>query len=686
MTEKEIPRRKRTLLLAEAHSEQMLARIRFTFASVCAGFSLYLFGMNKITFTICAVQLAMLIFVCLYNGTFLFESKKYPLPRYVAFISSFLDVSVVTGFIWTFHQANLSEQWIHGIFFPVYFIVVGFTALHNQEMLSVFTGVLSGAMYFALQSLILAPARGISFVQEPQYTAGVLLLLVASLVSAMISRNNVQSINKIAVTEGRVSTMGTMLPMMLFRVDKRGKILWTKAMSGSKFNLSSDQLIDRNIRELFEDTNSFRVGTGPVQGTYKTKQFTDDTMYVDVLIKPEEGKNGVFQGTLIDVTDRQLAIAQREEMEQRLFQYKKMESLGTLASGMAHDFNNILQTVTDIIGRVMRETKEENTKLQMNLVTQTLSDAHFLVSELLALGRKKPLNYSPVNVSRLLREIAPWFGSQIGESYEIVLNLPDDDLWIHADVNYLKRIFQNLFGNARDAMPQGGIISIEAFLMRTESEDRTVVIRFSDTGVGIPENIAEKIFDPFFTTKKKGKGTGLGLALVRRIVSLHKGIVLLEKTGHQGTTFRIEIPECSQTGYEVDTKAILVRRVTTTILVLDDDPKMCSILTFFLTELSYKAFQASTMEDGLRILRENIEECRVLIMDWKIGDSNPHEIITRFRDLKPDLIVIVVSGYQPHQKSMKAMNIARWLTKPYDKNRLDLEIQKTLYMADHPRK
>jgi signal transduction histidine kinase/ActR/RegA family two-component response regulator len=681
MEEKEIPKGNISLLLAEAQSEKLLARIRFTFASICAFFSLYFFAVNKIDFGTCAIQIGLLIFICLYNGMFLFEAQRRPLPRCVAFLSSFFDVCVITIFIWTFYASGLSAQWIHFAFFPAYFIVIGFTALHNQEALSFFTGIFSVVAYTVLCFIVLLPSdygirNWLLF-----YMPGLVALLIAALISSLISRNNQRSIERITASEGKFSNVGTSLPLMLFKIDKKGKMLWAKTLSNSQFGGSTEKMIGYNIQDFFKDTDVFSLDDLPVQGTFQVKNFIGDMKYVDLVIRADREKSSVYEGSMVDVTDRELAISQREEMEERLFQYKKMESLGTLASGMAHDFNNILQTVTEITDRVKSETAEQPTKRNMELVSETLTDARFLISELLALGRKKPLNYNPINIAQFIREVVPVFSEQIGDLYDVAMNIHEDHLWIQADADYLKRIFQNLFGNARDAMPQGGIITIESFLSDNEGGDRTIVVRFSDTGIGIPKTIAEKIFDPFYTTKKKGKGTGLGLAFVRRIVSLHKGIVFVEKSDSQGTTFRIEIPEGSESSCDVDTKGVLFNRVSTTVLVLDDDPKMCNILDFFLTELSYKTLQASTMEEGLRVLKENLDDCTVLIMDWKLGEKNPHEVITRFRELKPELIIIVVSGYQPLLKSIKKMNIFRWLTKPYDKNRLDLEIQKALYIA-----
>lgn len=674
--------RKLSIIVAEARSEKLLARVRFAVAFICAIFSLYLFAIHKISFAICSIQIGFLLFVCVYSGIFILETKKSSLQQYIAFLSSFFDVLIVSIFIWTFYLAGLPPQWIHLNFFPAYFIVIGFTALHNKETLSLFTGFLSVFLYCMLYILFFLPNNAQAENHLIMYTPGLVILSLSALLSALVSHNNLRLVKRIIDSEVRFDNLSNTIPLILFKIDKNGKFLWINSTSNDKSGFVYSKMIGRNIKDFIDDTEYFKFDGLPVKGTFKVKDINDKIDYVDCVIQADDENinSNELEGIMVDVTDREKAISQREEMEERLFQYKKMESLGTLASGMAHDFNNILQTVNDITDRVGDETSESQTRHGMELISDTLTDARFLISELLALGRKKPLNYYPLNIAHFLRDSVTLFRKQLGDLYEIKLDIRDESLCILGDTDYLKRVWQNIIGNAKDAMPEGGTIFIECFLMENDENDKSVVIRISDTGIGVPKSIIEKIFDPFFTTKKKGKGTGLGLALVRRIITLHKGHVFIEKADSNGTSFRIEIPECSKEPGDIDTKSVLINRLPTSLIVLDDDPKMRKILNFFLADLSYKTYEAATMEEGIKALKDHIKECKILLMDWKLGEKDPHQVITNFRKVKPDLIIIVVSGYQPRPKSIKQMRIFRWITKPYDKNRLDLEIQKALYL------
>jgi two-component system cell cycle sensor histidine kinase/response regulator CckA len=250
---------------------------------------------------------------------------------------------------------------------------------------------------------------------------------------------------------------------------------------------------------------------------------------------------------------------------------------------------------------------------------------------------------------------------------------------INGDFDYLKRVFQNLYGNSKDAMPNGGTITVECFSERKEGNVGTVVIRFTDTGTGIPAEIMGKIFDPFFTTKKPGKGTGLGLALVQRIVSLHNGRVTVERTDTTGTTFRIEIPEIEAYEPGEDTRWILNNRIAARLLLLDDDQKIRDVLKFFLKEFGYQICEATDIDTGVAELKKH-PDTGVVIMDWKLGSEDPHHAIQVLREARKNLTVIVVSGYPPVQKSIDEMKIFKWFTKPYDKNQLDIEIQRALHV------
>jgi PAS domain S-box-containing protein len=571
--------------------------------------------------------------------------------------------------------------------FGVYFIAIIFTALHNKLSLSIFSGVMSSLCYsvYFIFSYLQKPGPSEAWVFD--LGIRVLLLLIVAAVAGIISRKNFMTINKVINSELRYQNLVHRLPEMLFTLDERGRFLWANQTAFAILGLPAKVIPNRSIYDFMIKPELLKLDKSEFKGMIQIRDFNGVNKYIDCFIQPlvENDKPLIFEGIMSDVSERELALAQREEMVSRLYQYQKMESLGTLASGMAHDFNNILQTVSDITTLVEKDTLEGETRKRMEVISETLVEAKLLISELLALGRKKLLDYNPIHLQKFLESIIPLYGSQLGAAFNIVLNAPQEPLWIQGDADYFKRIFQNLIGNSRDAMARGGTITIDCSVERNDGTGGMVMIRFSDTGSGIPREILDKIFDPFFTTKKLGKGTGLGLALVQRVVSLHNGRIVVEKTDKKGTTFRIEIPESEGGEVSHDTTVVLLNRRPAMVLLLDDDPKIRSILTFFMKEFKYTVCEASTLEEGMGELKKHQDECEVVIMDWKLGQDDPHHVITSLRSVKKDLIVIVVSGYPARQKSIEQMNIWKWFTKPYDKNQLDLEIQRSLFMAGRSR-
>jgi PAS domain S-box-containing protein len=683
-TQKNFLGKTQTIIMAEAQSERWISWVRLSFAGLYAIVALLSLLLNQTSLGAFLVQAVVTIILVTYSCYYIFQPSKHALRGGVfVFSLAFLDVSVITLIIGSYYIDNAGFAFITGAVYGAYFIAITFTTLHHRSSLSLFCGVLSVIGYSILYFLF---ARGMKISPEllTDFFIRVSILITVAGLGSIVSRNNSKTIKQVITSETRYHNLVHRLPEMLFTLDSNGNFLYSNIASHTILGIPAKVLIGRNIRSFLVNSDSLKLDKGGVKGTFEIYDFCRNRKFVDCVIQAvgEESGNAAFDGLMSDVTDRELAISQREEMVHRLFQFQKMESLGTLASGMAHDFNNILQTVNDITTQVDRESQEENTKSSMKLINETMADARFLISELFALGRKKPLDYRNINLLSFFGTIIPQMGNQLGPNYTVTLETANEPLWIQGDPDYLKRVFQNLIGNARDAMPEGGSVMVSYSASKREDNAGMVSIKVSDTGTGIPPELTEKIFDPFFTTKKPGKGTGLGLALVRRIIMLHNGTILVEKSGYEGTVFRIDLPKSDETELENDTKVLLLHRQYSGIILLDDDPKIREVLKIFLKEFKYPVHEASNSEEALQKMRMHQKDCDVIVMDWKLGNENPHAVIKSLRMIKKDLVVIVVSGYPPHQKSIEEMKIQKWFTKPYDKNQLDIEIQKALHRTN----
>ncbi len=686
-TQKNFIGKDQTILAAEIQSERLISMVRLAgavFFSVVAIFSLFL---GSTSLQVFGIQMAALSLVYLYSGFFLFNSGKRKLHASFVYIPVFLDIVVITIIIWSYYLNGAGVAMISSSVSGVYFIVIIFTALHHKLSLSLFCGF-SAAVGYTLLYFIFTRGEPVPASQFNDYPIRLVLLVTAAVLGGIVSRNNSRTIQKVISSEIRYHNLVHRLPEMLFTLDAHGNFIWANMASASIVGIPAKVLPGRNIRNFISQPDNFRLDANGVKGTFGITDIAGNEKFVDCIIQQvvEIDDRAAFDGIISDVTDREKAISQREEMVQRLYQYQKMESLGMLASGMAHDFNNILQTVNDLSTIILSESREDETKRRIELINETMVDARFLVSELFALGRKKPLDYRHVNLNSMMEQIVPQFSKQLGPNYFLALETPEEKLWLEGDPDHLKRIFQNLVGNARDAMPEGGTITITCEKVVRTSNEGVIHVRVTDTGTGIPQELSEKVFDPFFTTKKPGKGTGLGLALVRRIIMLHNGTISIEKSGYEGTTFLIEFPLSDEKELDSDTKALMLNRMPATVLLLDDDRKIRDVLKIFLKEFKYSVLEASDGSEALEALKENARSCNVLIMDWKLGNEDPHQVIRSLRSIRRDIIVIVVSGYPPQEKSIETMMITRWFTKPYDRNLLDIEIQRALHRVQAKRR
>jgi PAS domain S-box-containing protein len=674
-----IAKKTRWLLFEEIELDHWSLWVRIGLAMGFIILCTFIHFSERLFFNLYLVQVLAAITVVSYSVAYSIFSNKNRVKIYIVFMLIFFDVAIVTllGASATILQAPSSLLSLDS--FSAYIIVILFNGLQNKKRLPLLCGVVSLAGFIVLYKSNVYHYT--AFEGTYDFLSRAALIVSATALAMIIAHRNFFIMKKVISSEIRYQKLVHRLPEMLFTLDAKGMIIWTSRASGAILGIEAKEMPNRMLRDFLKKPETLKLDRSEFKATLQLNDTGKNGIkFVDCFIQPikEEGKEPVFEGILTDVTDREIAVFQREEMVKRLYQYQKMESLGTLAAGMAHDFNNILQTVSDIVVRASIETAETTTKKYMSTISEDLIDAKFLISELLALGRKQPLDFKPIHVQAFFASVIPQLSKQLGKGSTINAIMPDKPLWIYGDADYFKRVIQNIVDNADDAMPGGGEITIECSLQKYTGKSNMAVIRIADNGIGIPTDLLGRVFDPFFTTKKPGKGTGLGLALVQRIVTLHNGTVVIEKTDRTGTTFRIEIPEKVYEENDLDTKEILNRR-TTRVLIMDDDPKIRSILKFFLSEFKYPLCEASDIDDGVRELDKYVQECDLVIMDWNLSADDPHHVIRSLRAIKPGLIVIVVSGYPPRPESIQAMNIFKWITKPYDKNQLDLEIQKALY-------
>ncbi len=372
-----------------------------------------------------------------------------------------------------------------------------------------------------------------------------------------------------------------------------------------------------------------------------------------------EGKPVGMVGIVRDLSDIQQIEKEKETIEAQLRQASKLESIGRLAGGVAHDFNNILNVINGYAELGLLEA-EPGHPLHDKLmgILKAGRRASELTQQLLAFSRKQVIKQEAVDFNSLLRDVEKMLDRILGEHIEIKTKIEPGLLPIFADRSQLEQIVMNLAVNAHDAMPSGGKLTIEASNFNVDEitshslyglpPGKYVKIEVSDTGEGMSDQVKERIFEPFFTTKGQSKGTGLGLATVYGIVKQNNGaIIVYSELGH-GTTFKIILPAAENKKANEPQEDEWTEQPEVgsgTILLVEDDPGVRILTNTMLTNIGYRVVEADLPEKAIDMFHDIREEVDLLLTDVIMPGMNGPELAHRLREIRPDLKVLYMSGY-----------------------------------------
>lgn len=346
-----------------------------------------------------------------------------------------------------------------------------------------------------------------------------------------------------------------------------------------------------------------------------------------------------------------------KKLEEQLRHAQKMEALGTLTGGISHEFNNILQAIIGY-GEFLEDALDKDNPWR-TYVDAILTSAHRateLTRGLLAYSRKQTIQRRQVSLNDVIKRVEGLLSKSIGEDIDLRIILTDDDLLVNADSNQIEQALMNLASNAKDAMPDGGKLTISAGQVVIDDEFiRThgygvpgmyALISVRDTGIGIDERTKDRIFEPFFTTKGVGKGTGLGLPMVYGVVKGHNGYIDASSVPGKETIFNIYIPAIMTHIEKAESPTgTPARGGTETILVAEDDAGVRNFIKALLEKSGYKVIEAEDGENAIEKLRENKEIIRLLLCDVIMPKKNGREVYNEIRKINPDIKALFISGY-----------------------------------------
>ncbi|MDR3603126.1 MAG: PAS domain S-box protein, partial [Syntrophaceae bacterium] len=468
--------------------------------------------------------------------------------------------------------------------------------------------------------------------------------------------------------------------------DTEGSILYINTAFEQINGYSRQEAIGKRARILIErnekDTAVYEnlrmtLDRGEVWRGRLTNKKKDKTLYeAEVTISPVKDKSGRiinYVGVSRDVTNEAL-------LQKQFIQAQKMEAVGTLAGGIAHDFNNLLQVVLGYSELMLRRKSEkENDYSDLQKIFQAGKRGTELVKSLLMFSRKLEPKYRPINLNQEIIQVQGLLSRTIPKTIKIDLRLSGDLEPIQADQSQIGQILMNLGVNARDAMPDGGALTIETANVELGQEycnahleakpGRYVLLTVSDTGHGIDRETLSHIFEPFFTTKGVGKGTGLGLATVYGIVKEHDGLIICYSEPGQGTTFKIYF-HAIQTDENVETleSETDIPHGTETILLVDDDEVVRDLAATVLDNFGYQVITAGNGKEALDIYMNQSGKIALVILDLIMPEMDGRQCLNELLRIDPKTKVIIASGHSVNGK-VEEIFLSRakaFVEKPYD--------------------
>ncbi|MHC0068085.1 PAS domain S-box protein [Nostoc sp. UIC 10890] len=475
-------------------------------------------------------------------------------------------------------------------------------------------------------------------------------------------------------------------------IDNSPAVIYVKDMQGQHILVNSEfERLTHLTREKVKNKTDYEIFSADIaQGLSKNDQQVltsviplqseeilqfDDGLHTYLSVKfplcHSDGQPYAICGISTDITEK-------KQIEQQFYRAQRLESIGTLASGIAHDLNNVFTPIIMISQVLPLRCKNVDTQTQelFKILETSSKRGADLIKQILTFARGTEGKRILLQPGHLLKELVKVIKQTFLQSIEIVANIPTNTLWmVQADPTQLEQVFMNLAVNARDAMPNGGTLTITAknriidstyARMHLEAQAGSyIVVTISDTGTGIPPEIEERIFEPFFTTKEVGKGTGLGLSTVSGIVKNHGGFIEVATRVGKGTKFQIFLPKAEGTASEITIEAKLPRGKGELILVVDDEAVIQQITQQTLADYNYKTFVANDGIEAIALYVQYKQQISVVLLDMLMPNMDGLTAIRTLRTMNPNVKIIASSGLPTYEQKAIEAGADKFLYKPY---------------------
>jgi two-component system cell cycle sensor histidine kinase/response regulator CckA len=480
-----------------------------------------------------------------------------------------------------------------------------------------------------------------------------------------------------------------------YETDIRGNLTFFNDSLCKISGYSKDELTGMNNREYMDQENAKKVyqifnkvyNTGKPDRGFNYEIIIKDGTKINVessisLMKDAEGKPIGFRGILRDITER-------KKMEEELLRVQRLESIGVLAGGIAHNFNNLLMGVLGNTSLMLLETEPTHPNYErLRNIEEQIQSGSRLTSQLLGYARKGGYEIKPLSLNQMVKETSDAF-AETKKEIRIHPELAEDIFGINADQGQIEQVLMNLYVNAADAMPRGGDLFLKTMnVSQKDMSDRPykvkpgnyVLLTVRDTGIGMDKRTKDRVFDPFFTTKEMGKGTGLGLASVYGIVKAHGGYIDVgSKKGH-GTTFEIYLPASEKRIEKAFKGAEEIIEGRGTILLVDDEEMVLDVGVQLLKALGYKVIEAKGGKEAVDIYNQKKGKIHMVLIDMVMPDMGGGEAYDRMKEINPNVKVLLSSGYSVDGQATEILKRGcdGFIQKPFSMRQLSQSIRYVL--------
>ncbi len=497
-------------------------------------------------------------------------------------------------------------------------------------------------------------------------------------------------------------------PVGYHEVDTKGRITRVNRKELSMLGYTAGEMLGKPLWNFFVEEDTTRhVTLAKLSGdisfhdtferTYRRKDGTTLPVFIeDRLLRDKSGQIIGMRSAVEDITERRQTQEALRKSEEQLRQWQKVEAIGRLAGGVAHDFNNLLMTIKGCSELLLNAfDRRDPRRDEVEEILKAADRATSLTRQLLAFGRRQVLQPQLLDLNSIVMNMDKMLRRLIGEDVQLITSL-DPELWsVKVDPGMIEQVVMNLAVNSRDALPNGGKLTIETSNVVHDDEYASahisvkpghyVMLAVSDNGCGMDKEVQSHLFEPFFTTKEKGRGSGLGLSTVYGIIKQSGGNIWAYSEPGQGTTFKIYLPRVEKTAkvYKPKARPSTAPGGTETILLVEDEEAVRTMVSRILQNKGYTVLEARHGLEAIDICERYQESIHLMVTDVIMPQMSGRELAERLAPMLPDMKVLYMSGYPDNtivQHGVLEAGTA-FLQKPFTLNALELKVREVLDAA-----